>query len=255
MTITLPYPTPAGEAFADNDGGNGLNSPPVGAPEGNPTESVNDIQRRDKTAIRQNVDNYKAINTALGTMAEQDADSVAITGGNIGAGVSVAGAVNSLQFGGVTAQDWYDALLPVGTVQLRAVFSPPVAPAGLSATWALVTGSDGRVLRMTEASPPLTTGGSDTRTTTATALTEAQIPAHDHKLITSGSTGTSNLPGANDSIARELTGIGDPDYRMTSGTGSATNGASSTVGSGDGHDHMVTVLPRYMELAAYQRTA
>ena len=132
MTITLPYDPPAGDAFADNDGGNGTNSPPVGAPEGNPTETVNDIQRRDKTAIKQNWENIDFINQSIGTMAEQDADSVNITGGTIDAGVSVAESVNALQFGGVTAQAWYDAVLPVGTVQLAAVFSPPVAPAGLT---------------------------------------------------------------------------------------------------------------------------
>ena len=256
MTIVLPFPTPAGDAFADNDGGNGVNAPPVGAPESNAPSTVNDIQRRDKTAIKQNVENIDAINQALGTMAEQDASAVNITGGSIS--VQVDSAVDSDQLGGVTLQALYDALLPVGHVQMQSSFTLPVAPAGVAATWQLLTDSDGRVIRMTTASPPLTTGGSDTRTTSSdgahdhggatggTALSVSQMPAHTHNTtaVRSGGAGTSGGGG--------IAGSATTQASTSSGSG---NTHDHSITSGGDHTHDVTVLPRYMELAAYVRTA
>ena len=257
MTIVLPFDPPAGDAFADNDGGNGVNAPPLGAPEGNATSTVNDIQRRDKTAIKQNVENIDAINAALGDMAEQDSTAVSITGGTIGAGVGVAEAANAAQIGGLTLQALYDFEYPVGEgMKITLSNTPPVPWTGVTATWTRVGDnkfpklSDGVLSPGDEFSGETETG--------STVLTETQMPSHTHNIITDESTGVSNLPGPTDSIARELTGSGDASYRLTQGTGgtgNVTQGVSSTEGGNAGHTHTYQNNPPFYRVVLYLRTA
>lgn len=257
MTITLPFPVPAGDAFADNDGGNALNSPPVGAPEGNAPETVNDIQRRDKTAIKQNVENIDAINQALGTMAEQDASSVAITGGTIDAAVSVALAVNSTQFGGLTLQALYDLTYPVNeAIVIRNIeTSPPTWP-GTSSTWTLT--AQGLFLK------PIVTGQTVGETfsgvseTDPTVLTEAELPAHRHQLFASDTVGVGAQPAANESVATVLTVGSNDNYVIARSDPTSlepNSGRSSEVGSGAGHTHTFDDNPPFQRVAAYLRTA
>jgi hypothetical protein len=65
--------------------------PPVGAPEGMPTSQVNNIAREMMSVIRQLGDQTQADIAALGTMSQQNADAVAITGGTITATFTGAG--------------------------------------------------------------------------------------------------------------------------------------------------------------------
>jgi len=255
MTIVLPFDPPAGDAFADNDGGNGVNAPPLGAPEGNATSTVNDIQRRDKTAIKQNVENIDAINAALGDMAEQDSTAVSITGGTIGAGVGVAEAANAAQVGGLTLQALYDLEYPIGEgMKITLSNTPPTPWTGVTATWTRVGDnkfpklSDGVLSPGDEFSGETETG--------STVLTEADLPSHEHKIFTNDNTAADTPPGASSSVARQLNGSGDRDYLMSVGTSSpASLGVTSSVGSGAGHTHTYQNNPPFYRVVLYLRTA
>jgi hypothetical protein len=254
MTIVLTYPTPQGDNLADNDGGNGVNAPPEGAPEGNATATVNDIQRYDKTCIKQNVENIDTINQALGTMAEQDASAVAITGGTIDAAVSVAEAVNATQLGGVTLQALFDLIYPVtDSVVLRHIETPPPAWPGISATWTLI--AEGFYPKFINSGQ--TVGETFGSTTTDPAvLTEAQIPAHEHALMAL-ETAVVDVTPLDTEFAARLRNIGNSfDYdlaRSPDQTPAAFAGVSATVGGGLGHDHDFD--PPTYRLAIYRRTA
>ena len=255
MTIVLPYPTPAGDAFADNDGGNGVNPPPLGAPEGNATSTVNDIQRRDKTAIKQNVENIDAINAALGDMAEQDSTAVSITGGTISAGVSVAEAVNATTFAGFTLQQLYDALLPVN-VAMQVTFSntPPVPPIGVTATWTRV--GDNKFIKLSDG--VLTPGDefAGVSETDPTVLTEAELPVHTHGMFADEVTTSSGTPSATDQVARGYDAGSSPtEYRMRPSALVADVGETGAVGSGAGHTHTYQNNPPFYRAVLYLRTA
>jgi hypothetical protein len=250
MTIVLPFPTPAGDAYADNDGGNAVNQPPLGAPEGMATSTYNDVDRRNMTAIKQNVENVDAINQALGTMAEQDADSVNITGGTIDAAVSVAEAVNADQLGGVTLQALFDLIYPVtDSVVLRHIETPPPAWPGISATWTLI--AEGFYPKFINSGQTVgeTFGAS---TTDPTVLTEAQIPAHEHQMFTDETIAAGPSPGVNDPVARKTTASGD-EYAMKQGSAAIDIGVTGQVGGGLGHAHDFD--PPTYRLAIYRRTA
>lgn len=66
--------------------------PPVGAPENMPTNQVNNVQREMMSVIRQLGDTAMAAIDDLGTMANQNADTVAITGGTVTATLAGPGA-------------------------------------------------------------------------------------------------------------------------------------------------------------------
>ncbi len=253
MTITLPYPTPIADGY-DPVPGNNNSPPPTGAPEGQATSTVNDSMRDTKAAVNQNWQNVEAVNNALGTMAEQDASAVAITGGTIDAAVSVALAVNSTQFGGLTLQQLYDFMYPVGTVVYRGDSeTAPTPPTGVTATWALFgegnypkyiqTGQVvGEIFGSSNTDPA--GGHNHGGNTGATALTEAQLPAHTHDTTAVGSGGAGTAAG---------TGIAT----------SATPITSDSTGSGDTHthtissqaDHQHTFAPPSIRVAGYIRTA
>lgn len=255
MTITLPFPVPAGDAFADNDGGNGVNAPPLGAPEGNATSTVNDIQRRDKTAIKQNVENIDAINAALGDMAEQDASAVAITGGTIGIGVTVSEAINATQVGGLTLQQLYDFEYPVGEgMKLTLSNTPPVPWTGVTATWTRV--GDNKFPKLGDG--VLTPGDefSGVSETDPTVLTEAELPAHTHGMFADEVTTSSGTPSATDQVARGYDAGGGPtEYRMRPSGLAADVGETGVVGSGAGHTHTYQNNPPFYRAVLYLRTA
>jgi microcystin-dependent protein len=110
MTTYLDYKTnPAENTMA----------PPVGAPENLPTNQVNNIQREMMSVIRQLGDQTEADILALGTMSEQDADAVAITGGTVDAAHAGSGAgLTALPVAQLTG----DGLIPA------AVFPPEATP-------------------------------------------------------------------------------------------------------------------------------
>lgn len=252
MTIALPFPIPAGNAYADNDGGNQVNQPPLGAPEGMATSTYNDVDRRNMTSIKQNVENISTINAALGDMAEQDSTAVNITGGTIDAAVSVAEAVNASQLGGVTLQALFDLIYPVNdSVVIRHIETPPPAWPGISATWTLI--AEGFYPKFINSGQTVgqTFGAA---TTEPTVLTEAQLPPHDHKMFSNDVNSSGVNPGPTDEVARGYDGAGtSTEYRMRVGALAATVGATSSIGSGTGHTHDFD--PPTYRLALYRRTA
>jgi len=253
MTIVLPYPTPQGNNLADNDGGNGVNSPPQGAPEGNATSTVNDIQRYDKTCIKQNVENIDAINQALGTMAEQDASAVAITGGSIS--VQVDSAVNSDQLGGLTLQQLYDLTYPVNeAIVIRNIETPPPTWPGTASTWTLT--AQGLFLKPIITGQPVGETFAGVTETDETILTEAQIPPHEHVMFTAETVSSGVAPGPTDRVATGLNVGGDSEYFMARGNlPTPARGATSSIGGGTGHTHTFDDSPPFQRVAAYLRTA
>ncbi|MGI9484846.1 MAG: hypothetical protein ACR2RF_02985 [Geminicoccaceae bacterium] len=253
MTITLPYPTPQGQNLADNDAGNGVNAAPIGAQEGNATATVNDIQRYDKTAIKQGTENTLAINAALGDMAEQDASAVAITGGTI-TGATVDEAVNATQIGGLTLQQLYDLEYPVGEgMKMTLSNTPPVPWTGVTATWTRV--GDNRFPKLSDGILAPGDEFAGVSETDPTVLTEAQLPAHTHGMFTPTNTAIDTIPGPADGVARQLNANGDRDYKVASDGAARTVGATSSVGSGDGHTHTYQNNPPFYRVVLYLRTA
>jgi hypothetical protein len=77
--------------------------PPVGAPEGMYPSSVNDTMREMMSVIRQLGDQVGTTFAGLGTMATQNADSVAITGGSVTATLAGNGSnISGLNAGALT---------------------------------------------------------------------------------------------------------------------------------------------------------
>ncbi|MGI9490730.1 MAG: hypothetical protein ACR2RF_33510 [Geminicoccaceae bacterium] len=254
MTITLPYPTPQGQNLDDNDAGNGVNAAPIGAQENNATATVNDIQRYDKTAIKQDTENTLAINNALGDMAEQDASAVAITGGTI-TGATVDQAVNATQIGGLTLQQLYDLEYPVGEgMKLTLSNTPPVPWTGVTATWTRV--GDNKFPKL--GNGVLTPGDEfvGVSETDPTILTEAQLPAHKHGMFADEVTTSTGTPSATDQVARGFDASGSStEYRMRPSSLVADVGETGSTGSGDGHTHTYNNNPPFYRVVLYLRTA
>ncbi len=255
MTITLPYPTPQGQNLADNDAGNGVNAAPVGAQEGNATATVNDIQRYDKTAIKQGTENTLAINAAIGDMAEQDSTAVSITGGTIGAGVSVAEAVNAQTVAGLTLQQLYDLEYPVGEgMKITLSNTPPVPWTGVTATWTRV--GDNKFPKLSDG--VLTPGDefAGVSETDPTVLTEAQLPQHTHGMFGDEVTVSTGTPSATDQVARGFdAGGSSTEYRMRPSSLVADVGESGAAGSGIGHTHTYQNNPPFYRVVLFLRTA
>ncbi|MGI9487484.1 MAG: hypothetical protein ACR2RF_16720 [Geminicoccaceae bacterium] len=255
MTITLPYPTPQGQNLADNDAGNGVNAAPVGAQEGNATATVNDIQRYDKTAIKQGTENTLAINAAIGDMAEQDSTAVSITGGTIGAGVSVAEAVNAQTVAGLTLQQLYDLEYPVGEgMKITLSNTPPVPWTGVTATWTRV--GDNRFPKLGDGVLAPGDEFAGVSETDPTVLTTAQLPQHTHGMFGNEVTTSTGTPSATDQVARGFdAGGSSTEYRMRPSSLVADVGESGAAGSGIGHTHTYQNNPPFYRVVLYLRTA
>ena len=272
MTITLPNDPSIGDGY-DPVPGNNNSAPPTGAPEGNATSTVNDIQRNDKAAIKQNAENLAAINAALGTMAEQDANAVNITGGTIGAAVGVAEAANATTLAGNTLtqiyQTIYDGVWPVGSrMYFDNVTTPPPLPPGVVATWTKVSG--GTFVKLANMETPGSSGGfatpacSVTGSVDGTAITEAQMPGHTHSLAARNTNPADEPPSPTELIAddRGVGGVKDYEFtRSTDQTPATFSGRTSTTGSGATHNHTATLAgtvteePLHTVLAQWLRTA
>jgi hypothetical protein len=68
----------------------------------------------------------------------QDPAAVAITGGRIGAGVVIEGGTTLVW--GLSPQQFYDTLYPIGDVRWLAVGHAPVIPSGITASWVQLAG-------------------------------------------------------------------------------------------------------------------
>lgn len=121
---------------AENNG-----PPPVGAPENMPTSQVNNVMREIMSVIRQLGDSAMAAIDDLGSMANQNADAVAITGGTVNATLSGPG-------GGITnlkAQALIEGPIPAAIFPADATpLNVKVARAGTAdslTSWNLPIGS------------------------------------------------------------------------------------------------------------------
>lgn len=92
MTTYLNYSATS----ADNN-----TAPPVGAPEGMYPSAVDDTMREMMSVVRQLGDQTQSTFTALGTMSQQNANAVNITGGTVGGSTTIntSGTVNAASVG------------------------------------------------------------------------------------------------------------------------------------------------------------
>ncbi len=259
MTVTLPHDPSIGDGYDTTPGGN-ADPPPKGAPEGQAPSTVNDAMRDTKAACAQNDANIVAVNAALGTMAEQDANAVTITGGTISGGTITSGATVAVAAtlgdatNNVSLQGLFDLIYPVDdAVVLRHDESPPPAWPGISATWTLI--AEGFYLKVIQSGQTVgETFGSTT--TDSTVLTEANLPAlaHSHKMFTNEIVSNPS-PSDTDTVARSGSTGAATDYSNRAGTIAATLGVTSTVSSGSGTGHTHDYDPPTYRIALYRRTA
>lgn len=97
-------------------------------------------------------------------------------------------------------------------------------------------------------------------TISATALTAAQLPAHDHFMwvSNSGGTGDALITAANYAPVIGQFGGDDFRYRITGIAGPATLGLTSSVGSGGTHTHTLTgtainLAVKYVDVCLFQK--
>lgn len=152
----------------------------------------------------------------------------------------------------VTAAKLADSALaaayPVGSIYMNA--SDSTNPGTLLGFGTWTSFGAGRVLTGldsgdTDFDTAEETGGSKTHT-----LTEAELPAHHHKVIANADS-NSTLTSANQVARRDLTGSHDQEYELHGTNTAATLGESSEVGSGNAHNN----LQPYIVVHMWKRTA
>lgn len=210
---------------ADNNG-----PPPVGAPEQHPTSQVNNIMREMMSVVRQLGDSWQASVDALGTMASQDADAVAITGGTITADLSGPG-------GGITnlkAQNLIEGPIP------KTIFPADATPL------------DVKVARAAQADA-LTAAGITAMFPIGTIIlwygAEGSVPAGWH--ICDGTSGTPDLRSRMVLGAGPANALGTTGGAWSSGAatdaqgahshGGGTAGVALTIAQMPAHDHVMQV--------------
>lgn len=137
--------------------------------------------------------------------------------------------LNTIQRDSGTAWENVATLIPSGTVM---VFYQAAAPVG----WTQVVTQNDKALRVVSGGTGGTAGGTDSiasppthiHATSSHTLTEAQMPAHTHSLVVSGSSGVVAVQngGPNQGISG-----GGP------GGGSWSQQVSASAGSSNSHDH------------------
>ena len=157
----------------------------------------------------------------------------------------------------------YDRIYPIGAIRLSFSNTALQPPQGVSATWVRLQST--RFMRITTGTPGNTSGDFTTTTTStnvtasgttgSTAITTAQMPSHNHQLM-NGTGGDSTGPiGIN-------TGISGQDSRtdwvsgtnLVNTTGSGA-GHTHSFSSTSGHTHNATIVPEYIQVGLWQRTA
>ena len=157
---------------------------------------------------------------------------------------SIQSQLDTLETNAVSISDVY----PVGSIYMNASSSTNPATLLGFGTWASF--GAGRVLvgidsADTDFDTAEETGGSKTHT-----LTEAELPAHHHKLIADADS-NSALTTSNQVARRDLTGSHDQEYDLHGTATAATLGKSSEVGSGSAHNNVQPYIVVYM----WKRTA
>jgi hypothetical protein len=161
--------------------------PPLGAPQGGlPVKRISATFRTAMAAIAEcwqgPTDGTFGVKSLRG-MAAQDPANVAITGGKIGAGVVIEGGSNLVW--GLTPQQFYDLLYPVGYVRWLASGASILVPSLVTATWTQMANGFVAVTATAANAGTSVAGSWNTTdagavaagTSGATALTLAQVPA------------------------------------------------------------------------------
>jgi len=262
-------------------------APPKGAPE-NATRyrDSNDIMRYIMAAVWEIGNLLTTTGASIGTLGTQDKDAVDIEGGSIinttlsstcsinaaalksgtipDARFDPAGAPNARELQGLTIQQIYDAVYPVGTIRLTTndATSYPV-PSPIVATWSRVVtnryvkiiepnnydGDTNRFMTFGHSTNTTSLGGEHAhgQFTLDTTLTIAQIPNHDH------------------SVGGLLTSDNDTGYRSEAVVQNSGTTRSGKTGGGqphkhgidmaNPHTHTVAIDPEGIGFIAWQRTA
>jgi hypothetical protein len=243
--------------------------PPVGAPEFMPTAQTNNVSREVMSVIRQMGDEFDGLLDGLGTMAQQDATAVAITGGTItatlagpGAGVTNLKAQNLIEgpipaavfppdgtplnakvARAVTADSLTSSLsiLPIGTIIMW--YSGNPVPAG----WQVCDGSNGTPNLM--ARFPIGAGagvglGQQGGAYSSTVATDVQ-GAHDHGPTTGDTVLTEAQMPAHVHTENTLSGGGGPYVgpvvTFDGTTGHTANITTFGAGGNQPHHHSIAV--------------
>lgn len=272
--------------------------PPLGAPEGTTrVKEGNNIDRTIMAACRELGD----FCDTLGSIATQDHTAVDIKGGNIRGSWPMGGnapdtvlnieysvitstnaihagaiksgnidvarvpqAQDSAKFGGLTMQQWFDGIYPVGSAYLALDgFTQPPTPAGVSVTW-IRSGYTGRFLKIDNSElfsyPTLSgstgnvaslSGGEHNHggVTGSTALTVNQLPPHTHEQRGGSAAGTGT-------VKTDAGSSGIADSNVTGSTGGG-QGHTHTVPTENAHTHQVPVSASVagLAIALWRRTA
>lgn len=272
--------------------GDNNSPPPVGAPEGMPPSSVNDIMREMMSVIQQLGQSTQDTFADLGTMAQQNANAVAITGGSI-SGVTLAGdggGIWDLQapnLVGIVPQYCLSGYYDIGVThaisadQLGGIPLNSLVPIGIivnfygdittinSTIWAVCDGTRGtpdlrnRFVRGAQDSSDLTYRG------TSTAVTDQQ-GSHSHTGATQSHTLIpAELPphthyveilawdrgGGSPGFIGPGTGNSGYQQFLTDGGNVANLGHSHAISSDGVHGHNVTVDPPSFGLWFIMRVA
>lgn len=254
----------------DADPGNNGKPPPDGAPEGRTSHgALSDICRRIMAAVYEIGSQLQTLTEdTLGTMAEQDADDVEITGGTIASGASIDAAAlksGTIPIGrltdvqdeivagdadkvfGLTKQQLYDMIWPVGSERGwdKADFSGLV-PAGVTATWSqraidcIIVGEGNvysyGVIEGSGTAATAAAAGGHTHTAAGTTLNATQVPA---ALVTDVAYATGAAPGVNEAEAGD-----DYSLAVTKNTGGGQS-HTHTIASVADHTHTLSLPQRY----------
>lgn len=287
----------------DADPSQNVAPPPLGAPE-NTTKlkAVNEIDRRMMAAISEIGTWVQDRFATLGSMADQNSADVHITGGFITGGGTQnimlddttlqycgIGSTNAIDggaiksgsidparlpvvsqdantFRGMTSQQWYNFLHPVGAVLMTTAKTATIAlPTGVAATWTIINttryprGIDWGSYTGTPSA--IQTGGAQSVATSQggvhdhfgntgnTVLSLAQIPAHTHPIAAGGR-----------SPATQDTGYGSDgtvDNNQAQQSGSAGGGAghNHVINEHPGHTHSVNLDVFWFAVLIWVRTA
>lgn len=253
------------EAYSTNADAN-TGAPPIGAPEGMRADALNNTMRHMMAGIKElgnELRTGEADGTgeggtdSYGTMAQQDADAVDITGGTVAitSGTGITG--ESIRSGEIAKarlpivdeavraqrvvtgpstsmdiQDLYNMAHPVGQVMLKdsgddSMAAMPSVPTGVVAVWERLLYA--RYLRMkVDATTPPRLGGSNSGTTESGGI-------HNH----GGFTGQADNSGSG-------------GYGFDSGGPVHRHSIANT---GTGHTHDFTLIPQYFGISAFRRVS
>jgi len=168
--------------------------------------------------------------------------------GNLQAGEISAGRIHTATYDGtqfrlrdsnivLITQANYDAMFPVGFVQLRWDDTAPVMPSGVTATWSVITDTD-RYLRFDSAGDAGQTGGSDV----------SALPNHVHPDGSYAVSGTTGTPTVN---ADGSDGSGRPSENHRHDFSASVIGESGNPTTNPN----IAVAPRYRNVVGYRRTS